>query len=83
MDLSADALENALRQRAGLPLYSGDFIAEYIFPLLYPDSLTRTMQYALGTIAFVVNAAVYWAVVRASRQRRPATDNPADASTPR
>ena len=56
-------LENALRQRAGLPLYSGDFIAEWIFPLLYPDSLTRSMQVALGSVALAVNAAVYWRVL--------------------
>ena len=55
-------LENTLRQRAGLPLYSGDFIAEYIFPLLYPDNLTRTTQLVLGTIALAINVAVYWHV---------------------
>jgi len=57
-------LENALRGRAGLPLYSGDFIAEYIFPLLYPENLTRATQFLLGTIALAINGAVYWRVVR-------------------
>src|SRR5687767_13714751 len=40
-------LENALRQRAGLEAYSGDFVATYIFPVLYPEGLTRDAQLAI------------------------------------
>ena len=56
--------ENALRARGGLPLYSGDFIAQYVFPLLYPDNLTRSTQIVLGTIALAINGLVYWRVLR-------------------
>jgi hypothetical protein len=57
-------LENALRERAGLPLYSGDFIAQYVFPLLYPDNLTRATQLMLGTLALLLNIVVYAIVLR-------------------
>ena len=63
-------LEEHLRGRAGMDQYSGDFIAHYVFPLLYPTNLTRTVQIALGTVALLVNAAVYWHVVQTHRARR-------------
>jgi hypothetical protein len=52
-------LENALRTRAGLDVYSGDFIARYVFPVLYPEGLTREIQVALGAAVMVLNAGVY------------------------
>jgi hypothetical protein len=55
-------LENSLRLQAGLDPYSGDFIARYIFPVLYPTGLTREVQTALGITVIVINLAVYaWA----------------------
>lgn len=57
-------LENALRERAGLAAYSGDFIGEHVFPLLYPEQLTRMTQLGLGTLALAVNAVVYWRVIQ-------------------
>jgi len=61
-------LENALRHRAGLPAYSGDFIGEHVLPLLYPEQLTRTTQLWLGTVALVINAIIYWRVIRIRSQ---------------
>ena len=62
-------LENALRERAGLDPYSGDFVARYVLPVLYPAGLTRGIQVALGALVLAVNAAVYgWVVL--SRRRR-------------
>jgi len=58
-------VENALRERAGEAAYSGDFIAHYAFPLLYPEHLTRAAQVVLGTAALLLNAVVYWRVLRA------------------
>jgi hypothetical protein len=64
-------LENALRQRAGLDAYSGDFIARYVFPALYPSGLTREVQVVLGVSVLAINVAVYaWLLVARARMRR-------------
>lgn len=57
-------LENALRERTGEPAYSGDFISHYALPLLYPENLTRATQVVLGSAALLMNALLYWRVVR-------------------
>ena len=63
-------LENALRERAGLDHYSGDFIAHYVFPVLYPEGLTRGAQIAIGFTVIVVNVAAYAWVLRQQRAGR-------------
>jgi hypothetical protein len=63
-------LENALRTRAGLAVYQGDFVAHYLLPLLYPANLTRTVQIALGGLVMAVNIAGYWRLWRRRMQRR-------------
>ena len=60
-------LENWLRARAGGTPYAGGFIERYVIPTLYPSTLTRTVQVALGVFVVVVNGVVYWRVVRRSR----------------
>lgn len=58
-------LEHTLRQRAGLDHYSGDFIAHYVFPVLYPAGLTRDAQLTIGIILIAINLAAYsWAMRR-------------------
>jgi len=57
-------LENALWSAAGLDPYNGDFVARYVFPVLYPAGLTRGAQFALGIIVVVVNGIVYAAMLR-------------------
>ena len=52
--------ENWLLEQAGGHGYRGDFIAYYLLPILYPDALTRELQVALGLVAVLLNAAVYW-----------------------
>jgi hypothetical protein len=52
-------LENWLLGQSGLSAYHGDFIANYIFPVVYPANLTRKIQIALATIVIVVNVLVY------------------------
>ena len=52
-------LENHWRAQAGLEPYRGDFIAEWIFPLLYPDGLTRETQLALAAAVLLLNVALY------------------------
>lgn len=57
-------LEQSLRQRAGLESYSGDFVAHYIFPVLYPEGLTREAQIAIGIGVVALNIAAYAVVLR-------------------
>jgi hypothetical protein len=52
-------LENALRARAGLDAYSGDFVARYLLPVLYPEGLTRDAQLVLSLLVVVVNVGLY------------------------
>ena len=63
-------LEQVLRREAGLPAYSGDFVANYIFPLLYPEGLTRGAQFAIAGLVVATNVLAYaWVFWR--RSRRP------------
>jgi hypothetical protein len=51
--------ENHLRTLAHQQGYPGGFIEHYVFGLLYPDGLTREVQFALGMGVLVLNAVVY------------------------
>ena len=65
-------LENRLRG-TGEAGYQGDFIAHYILPVLYPEGLTRRVQWLLGVTALAINLAIYlWIFVR---HRRSHTDD--------
>ena len=55
-------IENSLRAAAGLAPYSGDFVARYLFPMLYPQGLTRATQFLLGVFALAVNVVAYWRI---------------------
>jgi hypothetical protein len=66
-------LENALRRRAGLEIYSGDFVANYIFPVLYPEGLTRDAQIVIGIFVVVLNVLAYAWVARRMTRRRSTT----------
>lgn len=56
-------LENRLRALAGEDIYAGGYVEHYVFPLLYPDGLTRGVQLALGTGVILLNVAIYaWAL---------------------
>lgn len=52
-------LENELRAKAGLDHYSGDFVARYLFPVLYPGGLTREAQVVIGLVVLAVNLGLY------------------------
>jgi hypothetical protein len=52
-------LENWLRVRDGEIGYEQDLVARYLLPILYPEDLTRDLQFLLGTVVVVLNAAVY------------------------
>jgi uncharacterized protein DUF2784 len=52
-------LENWLRQQAGESGYRSDFVAYYLWPVLYPDGLTRDVQLMLGTAVLAINVSLY------------------------
>ncbi|MCX7100959.1 MAG: DUF2784 domain-containing protein [Methylobacter sp.] len=53
------SLENTLRIKAGTAGYSNSFVEHYLLGIIYPDGLTREMQYILGALVVVVNVAIY------------------------
>ena len=57
-------LENWLRQQADGIAYTSSFIEHYLLPILYPASLSRELQWALGGIVLLVNAVVYTVAFR-------------------
>ena len=63
-------LENLLRLRAGLEGYAGGFLEHYILWLLYPDGLTRTLQFVLAGIVLAVNGVLYACIWRRRGKRR-------------
>jgi hypothetical protein len=52
-------LELKLRAVGGQAGYSGDFVEEYILPLLYPAELDGSTQVVLGSVVIVINIALY------------------------
>jgi hypothetical protein len=65
-------LENRLREASGGRGYAGGFVEHYLLPALYPERLTRSIQYLLAGLVLMVNLAVYSALLR--RRRRSAID---------
>lgn len=67
-------LEQSLRQAGGEAGYAGGFVEHYILPVLYPDYLTRDVQFVLGTLVVVINVSVYgWLVARHMKRRKRQT----------
>ena len=62
-------LENWLRTQGGRVAYDSSFIEHHLLPILYPTSLSRELQWALGCIVVLVNVAVYVAVLRRRARR--------------
>jgi hypothetical protein len=60
-------IENDLRARAGESPYTGDFVARYLLPLIYPEGLTRDAQIVLGLGVVILNTAIYVVVFRRHR----------------
>lgn len=64
-------LENGLRQRAGAAGYAGGFVEHYVLPIVYPGSLTPTVQVFLALLVVAANAVIYlWLWRRAARRRQ-------------
>ena len=66
-------LENWLREQGGGETYRGDFVARYIFPVLYPAGLTDRMQVFFGILIFVTNITLY-AIAFRPRRHAPESD---------
>jgi len=62
-------LEHDLRAKAGLDNYSGDFVARYLFPVLYPGGLTREAQVVIGLAVLAANLGLYIFVYTRRRLR--------------
>lgn len=65
-------LEVALERAGGEAGYGGGFIEHYLVGVLYPEGLTREVQFALGAGVVLCNVAIYALVLRRARRRRRA-----------
>ena len=63
------SLENTFRIKAGNAGYSKSFVEHYLLGIIYPEGLTREVQYFLGALVVVVNVAIYlWLFYRFRRE---------------
>ena len=62
-------LENWLREQGGGTAYSSSFIEHYLLPILYPESLSRELQWVLGCMVLLINAVVYTVAFRRDVKR--------------
>jgi Protein of Unknown function (DUF2784) len=52
-------LEQSLRRAAGQGGFEGGFIDHYLTAVIYPEGLTREMQWLFGAIVLVINLVLY------------------------
>ena len=52
-------LENRLRRLGGESGYSEDFLSHWLLMILYPASLTRSVQFVLGASLLLLNLGLY------------------------
>ncbi len=62
-------LENELRQAANVAGYQGGFIDNYLLPVVYPENLTRLIQWLLGAALLLCNIVVYALVMHRIKGR--------------
>ena len=62
-------LELHLRALAGTGGYEVRFLEHYLLRLIYPGSLTRAMQIAIGAGVLALNALIYAHLLRRTRAR--------------
>jgi hypothetical protein len=63
------AIENRLRDAGGSAGYRGGFIDHYVTATLYPDGLSRNIQFLLAALLAIINVAVYSTLAWRSRRR--------------
>jgi hypothetical protein len=66
-------LENSLRAGAGKAPYAGDFVIHYLEPVIYPEGLTRNLQFVFGALVFLLNAVLYGYFFLIRDRRKPQT----------
>jgi hypothetical protein len=64
-------LENRLRVAGGGQGYSGGFIEQYIWPLIYPPGLTRDTQVLISVAVVALNLVVYAVLILRLLRRTP------------
>jgi hypothetical protein len=58
-------LENGFRLAAGDSGYTGGFIDHYLVPVIYPEGLTRNIQFWIAGFVIVLNVSLYgWLLYR-------------------
>lgn len=60
--------ENMFRMRGGLRGYPDDFVAYHLFRWIYPEGLTRNVQFAIAAFVIIINAVVYARMAVGSRK---------------
>lgn len=64
--------ENHFRELAGKLVYEGDFVGQYLIPVIYPAELTREMQYLFAGVVVLINTLVYFFIWRKHKKLRSA-----------
>lgn len=75
-------LENHWRELGNQATYRGGFVDHYIMPVLYPEGLTRNIQFVLGAGILILNVTLYVITVRRLRRTRAVSSGfPIEAAT--
>jgi Protein of Unknown function (DUF2784) len=53
------AIENFFAGRTGITGYSGDFVAHYLVPVIYQESLPPQWQYVVAAVVLALNVFIY------------------------
>jgi hypothetical protein len=67
-------LENHFRQRASAQGYQGGFVDHYLVPLIYPEGLTVSLQWFLGSLVLIVNVFIYLYLLQNWRKHQREVD---------
>ena len=63
-------LETWLIEQSGAHGYREGFIEHYLFPLLYPEDLTRSLQVTLGVFVLSINIIIYGFLILRAYQKK-------------
>jgi uncharacterized membrane protein len=63
-------LETWLIEQSGAHGFQEGFIEHYLFPLIYPQELTRSLQVTLGVFVLSINIIIYGLLILRAYQRK-------------